>query len=161
MRTNVEHLWVRRSLCVLMLLLVGLLLLATPARAATFTVTTTADSGPGSLRQAILDANASPGADTITFAIGAMGSQQTIQPTSALPTITEPVTIDGWSQGGSSYTGPPLIELRGSLAGSSNIGLNVIGGGSRVRGLVINGFTGTNGAGIRLQTGGGNWLYGN
>ena len=37
--------------------------------AATFTVTTTADSGPGSLRQAILDANASPGADTIVFNI--------------------------------------------------------------------------------------------
>ena len=38
---------------------------------AIFTVTNTNDSGPGSLRQAILDANASAGADTITFAIGA------------------------------------------------------------------------------------------
>ena len=60
------------------------------ARAAAFTVTTTADSGPGSLRQAILDANANPGLDTITFAIGAPGSQQTIQPTTALPSITSP-----------------------------------------------------------------------
>ena len=34
---------------------------------ATFTVTTTADGGPGSLRQAIIDANANPGTDTITF----------------------------------------------------------------------------------------------
>lgn len=33
------------------------------AQAATFTVTSTADSGPGSLRQAILDANATPDAD--------------------------------------------------------------------------------------------------
>ncbi|GIK73260.1 MAG: hypothetical protein BroJett021_22480 [Chloroflexota bacterium] len=162
MRTNVEHLWVRRSLCVLMLLLVGLLLLATPARAATFTVTTTANSGAGSLRQAILDANANPGADTITFAIGATGSQQTLQPTGVLPIISEAVTIDGWSQGGAGYTGPPLIELNGSLAGSSVVGLNITGGGSTVRGLVINGFAiGSFAGGIRLQTGGGNWVYGN
>lgn len=161
MQPNVERLWGRRILYVLMLMLVGLTLWTAPARAATFTVITTADSGPGSLRQAILDANANPGADAITFAIGATGSQQTIQPTSALPTITEPVTIDGWSQGGSGYTGPPLIELNGALAGSSVVGLNITGGGSTVRGLVINGFTGTNGAGIRLQTGGNNWIYGN
>lgn len=37
---------------------------------ATFTVTNTADSGAGSLRQAILSANAAFGADTIAFAIG-------------------------------------------------------------------------------------------
>lgn len=131
------------------------------AHAATFTVTNTANSGPGSLRQAILDANANPGADTITFAIGATGSQQTIQPTAALPTITDPVTIDGWSHGGAGYTGPPLIELNGALAGSSVVGLNITAGESVVRGLVINGFVGANGAGIRLQTGGGNWIYGN
>ena len=34
----------------------------------TFTVLNLADSGPGSLRQAILDANANPGADLIRFA---------------------------------------------------------------------------------------------
>ena len=130
------------------------------ARAATFAVTTTADSGPGSLRQAILDANASAGLDTITFAIGAAGSQQTIQPASALPTISDPVTIDGWSQGGSGYTGPPLIELNGALAGNSVKGLHLTAGGSTVRGLVVNGFTGSFAAGIYLQTGGGNWIYG-
>jgi hypothetical protein len=152
-----------RWLVALLLVLAGLAVLGgvSPVSAATYTVTTTADSGPGSLRQAILDANANPGADTITFAIGTTGSQQTIQPTSALPTITDPVTIDGWSQGGAGHTGPPLIELNGALAASSTIGLNITGGGSTVRGLVINGFTGTNGAGLRLQTGDGNWLYGN
>jgi hypothetical protein len=48
---------------------------AGPAGAATFNVTTTADAGAGSLRQAILDANAAPGADTITFqaGLGAIG----------------------------------------------------------------------------------------
>ena len=144
-------------------LLTILLLLAfrPAAHASTYTVTTTADSGPGSLRQAILDANANPGADTIAFAIGATGSQQTIQPTTALPTITEPVTIDGWSQGGADYTGPPLIELNGALAGSSVKGLHITAGNSVVRGLVINGFTGTFASGIYLHSGGGNWLYGN
>ncbi|MEZ5117687.1 MAG: choice-of-anchor Q domain-containing protein [Candidatus Nanopelagicales bacterium] len=39
------------------------------ASAATFTVTNLNDSGAGSLRQAILDANGSPGADIITFAV--------------------------------------------------------------------------------------------
>lgn len=43
------------------------------AGAAEFLVTTTADSGAGSLRQAILDANASPGADKIHFNISGVG----------------------------------------------------------------------------------------
>ena len=128
---------------------------------AVYSVTTTADSGAGSLRQAILDANANPGLDTITFAIGAPGSQQTIQPQSALPTVTDPVTIDGWSQGGAGYSGPPLIELSGALAGSNVVALNITAGGSTVRGLVINGFTGSFASGIRLQTSGGSWIYGN
>jgi hypothetical protein len=41
---------------------------ATPAGAATFRVTNTNDTGPGSLRQAVADANLAPGADTISFA---------------------------------------------------------------------------------------------
>jgi len=57
-------------------------------------VTNTNDSGEGSLRQAILDANAHPGLDTIAFHIG-KGGVQSIQPTSSLPDITVPVIIDG------------------------------------------------------------------
>src|SRR5438128_1811143 len=68
---------------------------------ANYLVTNTSDSGAGSLRQAILDANANAGADTIQFSIGTQGSQQTISPTSALPSLTDQVTIDGWTQGGS------------------------------------------------------------
>src|SRR5262249_14412170 len=52
-------------------------------------VVNTNDSGPGSLRQALLNANAVPGTDTITFAIGA--GLRTIRPSSALPTIAAPV----------------------------------------------------------------------
>lgn len=45
-------------------------ILAAPAAAATYTVTNTADTGAGSLRQAIADANGTPGVpDTIAFNI--------------------------------------------------------------------------------------------
>jgi Ca2+-binding RTX toxin-like protein len=59
---------------------------------ATFTVTNTNDSGAGSLRQAILDANAAPGADEIEFAATASG---TIQLTSGRLQITSDLTING------------------------------------------------------------------
>ena len=62
--------------------------------AATFTVTNINDSGAGSLRQAITDANAAGGADTIDFNIVGSGVH-TIVPASTLPLITGPVTIDG------------------------------------------------------------------
>src|SRR5215217_2364555 len=72
--------------------------LASPAWAATYTVTNNADSGAGSLRQAIVDANATTGvADTINFDLG---SAATITLTSEqLPTITDAggLTIDGGS----------------------------------------------------------------
>src|SRR6266436_9118043 len=67
----------------------------------TFTVTNTNDSGAGSLRQAILDANNNPGLDTIAFNIPGPGVR-TISPTSALPTVTDPVIIDGYTQPGAS-----------------------------------------------------------
>src|SRR5438093_924204 len=50
---------------------------------AVFTVSNVNDSGPGSLRQAILDADAGPGGDTIAFNVNG-GGVQTIQPTSVL-----------------------------------------------------------------------------
>src|SRR5690349_24377722 len=68
---------------------------------AVFTVTGTADTGAGSLRQAILDANAAPGADTIQFAIPGSGVQ-TIRPATLFPVITDAVTIDGYTQPGAS-----------------------------------------------------------
>src|SRR5437868_15378007 len=68
---------------------------AEPAQ--TFTVTSTNDSGAGTLRQAITDANASPGSDTIVFNIAGSGIKS-IFITSMLPTITDPVVIDGTTQ---------------------------------------------------------------
>jgi len=57
--------------------------------------------------------------------------------------ISAPVTIDGWSQGGAGCTGPPRVELNGALAGGNGAGLTMSGGGSVVRGPVINGFIGS------------------
>src|SRR5262249_28374341 len=96
----------------------------------------TADSGPGSLRQAILDANNAPGLDTISFAIPGDGVQ-TISPATELPAIADPVLIDGSSQPG--YAGTPLIELAGQAGGAAD-GLVITGTGSTIRGLAIDGF---------------------
>ena len=92
---------------------------------ATFLVNNTADNGPGSLRQAITDSNDTPGSNTIDFGIGAVGSQQTITPATPLPGITDPVLIDGWSQGGAGYTGVPLIGIDGTTAGTGSDGLDL------------------------------------
>ena len=120
---------------------------------ATFLVTTTADSGasPLSLRQAIIDSDATPGLNTIDFSIGAVGSPQTIAPASALPSITNPVLIDGWSQGGAGYTAAPLVVIDGSGVSTSADGLDLFAGsdGSTIRGLVITDFIG---AGISIAT---------
>ena len=80
----------------------------------TFTVINTDDSGAGSLRQAILDANALAGTDQINFNISGAGPF-TITPLTALPTITDAVIVDGTTQPG--YAGTPLIELIGTSAG--------------------------------------------
>ena len=100
----------------------------------TFLVSNIGDSGPGSLRQAILDSNDAVGAtNTIDFAISGSGVQ-TIFPLSTLPAVSNPVLIDGFSQPG--YAGTPLIELNGSQAGGGD-GLTITGSGVTVRGLDI------------------------
>ncbi len=104
-----------------------------PSAVMSFTVTNTLDSGAGSLRQAIIDSNNNPGADTITFAIGS--GAQTITPTADLPPVNDPVTIDGTTQPG--FAGAPLITLSGALTGSG-LGLKIGAGSTTVRGLVIN-----------------------
>ena len=126
-------------------------------------VTTTADDGTGSLRAAITYANENPGLDTITFDIPITGIQ-TIGPLSALPTITDPVVIDGYSQPGSKPNDMAggddailLIEIDGEDAGKVD-GLTIAAGGSTVRGLSINGFSA--GAGIHLTGLGGDTIAG-
>jgi uncharacterized repeat protein (TIGR01451 family) len=125
-------------------LFVLVLLLAGSSQAATFTVINTLDSGAGSLRQAILDANGTAGIDTITFTIPAVGLQ-TISPATNLPNITEAVIIDGYSQPGSSANSLALgdnavinIEINGTNV-SNGTGLNFLGtvNGGEVKGLLL------------------------
>jgi hypothetical protein len=145
----------------------ALALAAASISAATFTVTNTNDSGAGSLRQAILDANANTGPDTIEFNIPGAGVH-TITPATSLDTITDAVIVDGYSQPGSSPNTAAfgtnavlLIELDGSAAGSSAIGLNSNNvAGTTIQGLVVNRW----GTGIRSSgfgAFGGNVVRGN
>ncbi|MFO0807928.1 MAG: right-handed parallel beta-helix repeat-containing protein [Gemmataceae bacterium] len=71
---------------------------------ATFAVTTLSDAGAGSLRQAIIDANAAPGADVIQFDVPG-----TITLASALPAVTGPVSIDGRTA--PRYQVLPVVEV--------------------------------------------------
>lgn len=147
----------------LLALLVSGLLTATSGNAAmTFTVINVNDAGTGSLRAAIISANASAGADTIAFAIPG-GGVHVIALTSALPAVTEAVTIDGTTQPG--FAGAPLVELDGTSAGTGASGLVLLSHtGSTIRGLAIGRFVtlaGTGGAGIVLNGGGGHHLEGN
>jgi parallel beta-helix repeat protein len=108
-----------------------------------FAVTNTADSGPGSLRQAIVNANSHPGLDLVHFAIPGTGLQS-IDLLSPLPPLTDPVTIDGTTQPG--YAGTPIVQLTGVAIPSSfadAFGLQLIAAGSTVRGLIVAGFSGT------------------
>lgn len=91
------------------------LLYCAATHAATHTVTNTNDSGAGSLRQAILDANADGTTPrTINFAIGA--GVQTIQPLTVLPDLTaSDILIDGSTQPGWA-AGSPVIILDGTSA---------------------------------------------
>jgi parallel beta-helix repeat protein len=119
----------------------------------TFMVSNTNDSGSGSLRQALLNANNNAGADTVKFSIGS--GARTITPYSQLPILNGPVVIDGTSQPG--YAGKPIIEINGANAGSGFVnGIWLDGGGSVVKGLVINRFADS---GIFMNTKGGNTIY--
>ncbi|MCB9822657.1 CSLREA domain-containing protein [Candidatus Nomurabacteria bacterium] len=140
--------------------------------AATLTVNSTADTsdasaGDGScatagavctLRAAIEEANVLAGADTINFNIAGTGVH-TLTPASAYDTITQSVTIDGYSQPGSAvntavspnpFNGTLTIEIDGTNAGGSSNGLFIDSSDVTIRGLVINRFEYS---GIRLESG--------
>ncbi len=131
---------------------VCLLLASVPLGASIFTVTSTADSGAGSLRQAITSANGAAGLDTIAFNVSGAGCDGsgvcTITPASALPYITSPVLIDGYTQAGASVNtiaeGALNTVLKIVLSGTGIPGVQALviatgGDGSTIRGLVLNG----------------------
>ncbi|WP_435016762.1 beta strand repeat-containing protein [Tundrisphaera sp. TA3] len=111
---------------------------------AVFTVSNTNDSGPFSLRQAILDANASTGSqiDRIVFDLT---SSQTITPASQLPNIDRAnLIVDGTIP--NDATPDPndttRVEISGALLTGGN-GLNVTATGATISNLAINRFRGS------------------
>ncbi len=112
-------------------------------------VTNTSNSGPGSLFQAITNANTHPGADTIGFKIPGAGVHVIAPFFAPLPALTGPTILDATSQPG--YAGTPLIQLDGSAIPTYYYpfadGLALSGSYSRVSGLSVTHFTGN---GIRL-----------
>ncbi|MGH7938630.1 MAG: hypothetical protein ACREFG_08995, partial [Chthoniobacterales bacterium] len=147
-------------------------------RADTFTVTTTNALGPGSLYEAINSANAHPGADTIGFNIPGSGLQTIPVGDTGLPEITDPLTIDGYTQPGAKANtlstadnAVILIRIDGSPTGTVyHHGLIISAGDSVVRGLALTSFpnpfnlmgeTVFNGTAIILQGNGNNSIEGN
>jgi hypothetical protein len=101
-----------------------------PAQSATFTVTKTTDSGPGSLRDAIAQANGNGVADFIIFAAALKG--KAIRPATPLPALTErETTINGDVDG----NGRPDIILDGAMADGT--GIEIRSASNVVRGLNI------------------------
>jgi CSLREA domain-containing protein len=142
----------RITLALVLALLFAVALTASPAWAASFEVDSTADTNTGActpaasdctLRGALTAANNSTGTDAINFNIPGSGVK-TIAPTSALPAITDPVTINGYTQGdGTADDATPntltvgnnahlLIVLDGTgvSAGSASGGLFLFDSGS-------------------------------
>lgn len=99
--------------------------------ATVLTVTNTNDAGTGSLRQALIDANAAPNVNRIHFNISG-ACPRVITLASLLPTIAEPVVIDGYTQSGSSRNTAVLgnnatlcVVLNGANQITGSYGLNV------------------------------------
>jgi hypothetical protein len=122
-----------------------------PAAATNFVVTNVNNSGPGSLRQAIIDANNNPGLDTVSFNIS--GPTLSIRIQADQLVVTDPVVIDGTTQPG--FSGIPIVELNGTNSSSAAFFINAPG--TTVRGLVINTFhlgailIGFNGGGSHVE----------
>ena len=131
-------------------------------------VVNVSDTGQGSLRQFLTNANAlanaglaqagrTAGIDNAVFEIPGAGPH-TIALATWLPSITNPIVLDGTTQPG--FSGNPIIELDGSATTYDGLqaGLKVLAGNSTVRGLVINRFAVD---GIRLESGSNNLIEGN
>src|SRR5437899_624476 len=145
------------------------------AAAADFVVLNTNDSGPGSLRQAILDANAAPGADRIIFNIPGNGVQViSVSTQTALPPITDTLVIDGYTQPGAKPNALTagddaviLIQLDGDgqFANAPRAGFTIQTSQCVIRGLAITNFNrdydpGNFSVGIQISSGLGNAVEG-
>ena len=129
-------------------------------------VTHAGDSGPGSLRQAILDANSLPNFNTIRFAIpGDFGA--ILLPQSPYPDIVTPMRIDGFTQPGaepndSSWSNNATYRITiaggGVVSYAFRVPVNAPSTASLdLRGFMIGGFTNA----VLLQSGSGHRVRGN
>ncbi len=130
-----------------------------PQALITHTVVNTNDSGIGSLRQAILDANTDAMPSQIAFNIpmsdpGFDGATFTIKPLTLLPFLSAgDATIDGTTQtvftGNTNPSGPEIV-LNGAMAPLNTRALVLPSANNTVKSLVINGFAGPGGAGLQF-----------
>jgi hypothetical protein len=99
------------------------------------TVSSLSDSGSGSLRKAIEDANASPGLDEIRFAVS--NADSPINAQSDLPEITDAATLDATTQNG--FNNQPIIELGSTFSGSNGTTpmIRLTASNSVVRGFIV------------------------
>ncbi|PYQ51065.1 MAG: hypothetical protein DMF78_14150, partial [Acidobacteria bacterium] len=116
----------------------------------TYTVSNANDSGPGSLRQALLDANAHAATDTIVFDIPGP-APHVITLLSPLPGIDDPVVIDAAPAGACAAGVAPTVEIDG--VNTVEHGLFVAAAGTTIRGLAITRFRSVESAGIFIATG--------
>ena len=132
----------RTPICLLALLFAAVVP-ASPARAATFAVSKTADTNDGvcdadcSLREAIVAANAAAGGDTITFGVAGLFTISG----SALPQITGSLVVNGTSAPG--WASAPVVRIDGAGLASGN-GLSFAAGASSssISALAVTGFPG-------------------
>ena len=110
----------------------------------------TCDDGSGActLRAAIETANGQPGPDVVVFDLPGPGPW-IIRPLSGLPTIEDPLHVDGSSQPG--HVDAPVIELDGSSVAGFPNGLRVSTFDCRLTALAIHGFPAS---GLVLSSGG-------
>lgn len=128
------------------------LVAAAGVHASVLTVTNVNDSGPGSLRQAITDANVDPAQDTIAFNIPGTGVH-VIEIAGTMPPLNYPVVIDGYTQPGSrantlAVGDNALIRIHlhgtgvyhdGYVYNTATTVFDVRGGNTNIRGLAITG----------------------
>ena len=148
---------ITRVICAILSLLLAVGLPKPVQAGVIYTVTNSASSGAGSLRQAILDANSNPGKDFIHFAIpGSDPGYSTplgvwfIRLTLVLPMLEDPsgVVIDGTTQPGSHPNLPGIIIEHTTSVPSGTALLTIV---SQYNIVMEMGWFNSRGAGIIIQ----------
>ncbi len=140
-----------------LLLITAALSVETAADAATFSVTTAASSGAGSLAQAILDANETPELDKVDFNLLGAGVFTIKGP---FPAIEQPLVISGYTQAGSSVNGIAehvsnaaiRVVLDGGILAAGSPVVRISASGSALRGVAIQNIP-SGGAGVAVDAG--------